>query len=68
MEPNVFLGKLIWGIVGVLCSFEDEQYPSNSVDPWCLIIEYPNEGIDFLIGFGMLMQYPYKFQKIYYRT
>jgi hypothetical protein len=54
MEPNVF-----WGqprrIGGVLCSFEDEHYPSNSVDPWCLIIEYPNEGISFLVGFGRVM-------------
>ncbi len=35
MEPNVFLGKLIKGITNVLCNFEDEQYPSNNVDPWC---------------------------------
>jgi hypothetical protein len=34
-----------------LCGFEDEQYPSYSVDPLCLIIEYPIEGIIFLIGF-----------------
>jgi hypothetical protein len=44
MEPKVFLGKLIRGITNVLCSFEDEQYPFNSVDP-CLITDYPNEGI-----------------------
>jgi hypothetical protein len=43
------------GIVNVLCSFEHEQYRSNNVDPWCLIIEYPNEDIGFLIGFGMIM-------------
>jgi hypothetical protein len=49
------------GIACVLCSFEDDQYPSNSVDPWCLIIEYLNECINFLRGFGMIMQYPYKF-------
>jgi len=54
------------GIAGVLCIFEHEQYPSSSVDPWCLIIEYLNESIDFLIGFGMTMEYPYKFQKICY--
>jgi hypothetical protein len=47
------------GIEGVLCSFEDEQYPSNSVDSWYLIIEYPNEGIGFLVGIGMTMQYFY---------
>jgi hypothetical protein len=35
------------GIAGVLCSFEDEQYPSNSIDTWYLIIEYFNEGISF---------------------
>jgi hypothetical protein len=31
------------GNASVLCSFEHEQYSSNSVDPWCLIIEYPND-------------------------
>jgi hypothetical protein len=50
MEPIVFLGQLIMGIVGVLCNFEHEQYPSNSVDPWCLIIEYLNDSIVFLGG------------------
>jgi hypothetical protein len=66
IKPNVFLGNFIRGIVGVLCSFEDEQYPSNSVNPWCLITKYLNEGIGFLVGFGMIMQYPRKFQKIFY--
>ncbi len=32
-----------------MCSLEHEKYPSNSVDPWCLIIEYVNDGIGFLI-------------------
>jgi hypothetical protein len=41
-----------------LCSFEHEQCPSNSVDPWCLIIEYPNDDIGFLGGFGKVTQYP----------
>jgi hypothetical protein len=54
------------GIVGVLCSFEDEQYPSNSVNPWCLIIEYLNERINFLVGFGKVMQYPSVCEKICY--
>jgi len=52
MEPIVFLGQFIRGIVGVLCNFEHEQYPSNSVDPWCLNIEYPNDNIIFLGSFG----------------
>jgi hypothetical protein len=39
MEPNVFLGYPVKGIVDVLNSFAHE-YPSNSVDPWCVIIEY----------------------------
>jgi hypothetical protein len=64
MEPNVFLGQLIRGIVGVLCHFEHEQYPSNSVDPWCLIIEYPNEGIGFLVDFGKAMESPFTCQNI----
>jgi hypothetical protein len=33
MEPNVFLGQPMKGSVGVLCCFEDEQYPSNNIDP-----------------------------------
>jgi hypothetical protein len=40
MEPNVFIGYRARGIVNVLNSFGHEQYPSISVDPWCLIIEY----------------------------
>jgi hypothetical protein len=40
MEPNVFLGYHARGIIDVLSSFDHEQYPSNSVDPWCLTIEY----------------------------
>jgi len=35
MEPDVFMGQPMKGIAGVLCNFEDEQYLSNSVDPWC---------------------------------
>jgi hypothetical protein len=58
MEPIVFLGQFIRGIVGVLCNFEHEQYPSNNVDPWCLNIEYPNDNIIFLGSFGKFMQYP----------
>jgi hypothetical protein len=55
MEPNRLMGQPMKGIISVLCSFEDEHYPSNSIDPWCLIIIYPNEGICFLIGFGRAM-------------
>jgi hypothetical protein len=51
-----------------LSSFGHEQYPSNNVDPcthsWCLIIRYFNEGIGFLVGFGVVMQYLPSF-KIY---
>ncbi len=43
------------GIAIVLCSFEHEQYPSNSVDPWYLIIEYLNDNIGFLGSFGKVM-------------
>jgi hypothetical protein len=54
MELNVFMGQPMRSIVGVFCSFEDEQYPSNSIDPWCLIIKYRNEGIGFLVSFDKL--------------
>jgi len=40
MEPNVFLGYLAKGIANVLNSFGHQQYPSNSINPWCLIIKY----------------------------
>jgi len=34
MEPNVFLGYLVWGIIGVLNSFGHEEYPfKNDVNP-----------------------------------
>jgi hypothetical protein len=54
------------GIASVLCRFEHEQYLSSSVDPWCLIIEYPNDGIGFLGGFGKATQYLSTCQKICY--
>ncbi len=38
MEPNVFLRYPMRGIIGVLSSFRQEQYPSKSdINPWCLI-------------------------------
>jgi hypothetical protein len=43
------------GIAGVLCNFEHEGSLSSNVDPWCLIIEYPNDNIIFLGGFGKVM-------------
>ncbi len=52
------------GITDVLNNFGHEQYPSNSVDLWCL--GYPNEGIGSLIGFGKATQYPSMCQKICY--
>jgi hypothetical protein len=64
MEPNVFSGQPMKGIVSVLCSFENEHYPSNSIDPLCLITQYPNEGIHCLL----LTQYPSTCQKICYGT
>ncbi len=54
------------GIASVSCSFEHEQYPFNNVDPWCLIIEYPNDSIGFLGGFGRAMQYTSMCKKICY--
>jgi hypothetical protein len=68
MEPSVFLGYLIKGITSVLCCFEHEQYISNCVDPWCLIVEYPNDCIGFLGGFGKATQYPSMCQNICYGT
>jgi hypothetical protein len=66
MEPNVFLGYLVRGNESVLSSFGREQYPSKSANPLCLITEYPNEGIGFLVGFGKVMQYPSTCQKTCY--
>jgi hypothetical protein len=52
------------GIASVLCHFEHEQYPSNSVNPWCLITKYSNEDIGFLVCFGRVTQSPCMCQKI----
>jgi hypothetical protein len=68
MEPNVFIVYFMKGVVSVFNSFGHEQHPSNSKNPWCLITKYPNEGIGFLVGFGMVMQYPCKSQKICSKT
>jgi hypothetical protein len=38
MEPNVFLGQPVKVIADVLCSFEDEHYPSNKYRPMVYII------------------------------
>ncbi len=54
------------GIASILSSLGHDKYPSNSVDPWCLITKYFNEGIGFLIGFGKAIQYPSMFQNICY--
>jgi len=56
------------GVVRVFNSFGHEQYPSNSGDPLCLIIKYPNDDIGFLAGFGIIIQYPCKSQEICYET
>jgi hypothetical protein len=54
-------------IARVLSSFKHEQYPyKNDVDLWCLITEYPNERIGFLVGFGRATQYPSTCQNICY--
>jgi len=69
MEPNVFLGYTARGTIDVLNSFGHEQYPSKSnVNPWCLIIEDPYEGISFLVGFDKAMQYHVTCQKICYEA
>jgi len=39
-NPMYLWDTLQGGIANVLNSFGYEQYPSNSVDPWCLIIKY----------------------------
>jgi hypothetical protein len=58
MEPNVFLGYHVWGIISVLNSFGHEQYPSKrDINLWCLITKYLNEGIGSLVGFGKVTQY-----------
>jgi hypothetical protein len=44
------------------------HYPSNNVDPWCLITKYLDDTIRFLGGFAKATQYPSTCQKIYYGT
>jgi hypothetical protein len=61
MEPNVFPTYPKKGIASVLSSFGHEQYPSKSIDPWCLITKYPNDNIGFFVSFGKV--YASMFQK-----
>jgi hypothetical protein len=63
MKLKIFLRYFTWGIVGVLNSFGHVQNPSNNIDPWCLIIKYPNEGIGFLVGFGKVTYTPSRFKR-----
>jgi hypothetical protein len=49
MEPNVFLRYIVKGIVYVLNNFGDEQYPSNNVNPWCLIIQLMKVLVSLLV-------------------
>jgi len=58
---------------GIACAInipKHEQCPFDSINQNNLLvvfIEYPKQlGSTFLIGFGRLMQYPSKFQKICY--
>jgi len=66
IEQNVFMGYPMKGLASVLNFFGHEQYLSNNINPWCLITKYPNEGINFLIGFGKVMQFPSTFPNICY--
>jgi hypothetical protein len=65
MEPNVFMGQPMRGIVGVLCSFEDEQY-SSIIYTHGVCTKYLSEGIGFLVCFGRVMYYPITCQNICY--
>jgi hypothetical protein len=64
MELNVLFGYPTKGIVDVLNSFRHKQNPSKSIDPWCLITKYLNEGITFIVSFGKATQYRSTCQKI----
>jgi len=58
------LWDILKGVVHV-SSFWHEQYPqiatTKIIEPM-VFVDYPNEGITFLLGFGMVMQYLSKFQ------
>ncbi len=56
MEPKSFMGYPKRGNACQLNSCGHEQYPSNSINQIIesmVFIDYPKEGIAFLISFGM---------------
>jgi hypothetical protein len=67
-----YWAQRIYGILweGSACelnSFGHEQNPSDSSNQnnWPMVfVDYPNEGIIFLLSFGMAMQYLSRFQYI----
>jgi len=66
-----FLGYLARGIACALNIPMYEKYPFNSLDENNLthgVYFLPQVGITFFVGFGRVMQYPSKFQKICYET
>jgi len=69
MEPKGFLIYLERGIAHALNNF---RHNNTTMIAWTKIIQfmvftkYPHEGITFLLGYGMVMQYPFRFQYICY--
>jgi len=65
MEPKGFMGYHERGSAYEWVVFDMTNTPpiagTKRIEP-VVFVEYPNEGITFLLGFGMAMQYPYKFQ------
>jgi hypothetical protein len=64
IEPKGFLIYLERGIAHALSNFKHEQYHyawTKIIQPM-MFTKYSHEGIVFLLDFGMVMQYPSRFQ------
>jgi hypothetical protein len=46
----------------------NKNFKNYAFVSWFKILSQHDASIVFLLGFGMAMQYPYKFQKICYKT
>jgi hypothetical protein len=71
MEPNGFIIYFNRGITCALSTSGHKQYPPKvwiKIIQIMVFIEYPHEGIAFLLGFVKAMQYPSRTFEICYGT
>ncbi len=63
------MGYLKRGITYELSNYGINNTPmiaQTKISKPIVFVKYPSEGIAFLLGCGMIMQYPFTFQQIWY--